>query len=307
MTRTNRFLMPGYLWNTAKIKLSSNWKKMTRGSSPFLFFKDRVEHSWDGKYELNYHDEYQSLSYFDFEEAILFHENNKSVTVDLILALVYHNSRVSQEAKVELLGMAENILKHASETDGVLSFVIDETYDKFGLSGKYLSAIVQGKAASLFIRCYQKTKDASWLDLARKSLNHCDVSVKDGGIKRLLLLDMEWMEEYPSERPSMVLNGFLFWLIALSEYCAVSDDKRYLKILETHLKSAINWLPSYRLKNGLLYSMYRWNHCNVHYMGIMKYQFEHLYQLTGVAIFEEYANLCDHNTNWSIFKKMIGT
>jgi len=307
MANKNRFLMPGYLWNTVKIKLLANWKKLTRGSSPFLFFKDSIEDKWDGKYELNYLEEYHSLSYFDFEEAMLFHKKNKSVTVDLILALVYHNSRVSQEAKVELLGMAEDILKQATDKEDVISFIIDESYERFGLSGQYLSAIVQGKAASLFIRCYQKTEDSLWLDLARKSLNHFNLTVKEGGIKRLLPSNLEWMEEYPSEKPSMVLNGFLFWLIALCEYCAVSKDETYQIILEKHLRSAFNWLPSYKLKNGLLYSMYRWNHCNVHYMAIMKFQFEHLYQLTGIAVFDEYASHCDDNTNWKVFKKMMGT
>lgn len=306
MTKPNRFLMPGYLWNTAKIKLSANWKKWTRGGSPYLYFKDRVEDKWDGKYELNYHDEYHSLSYFDFEEAVLFHEHNDSVTVDLILGLVYHNSRVSPESRVELIGMAEDILKQATDEDDTISFVIDKPYSRFDLSGRYLSAIVQGKAASLFVRCYQRTQDKIWLDLARKSLNHFDLSVQDGGIKRSLPLDMEWMEEYPSEKPSMVLNGFLFWLIALCEYCALSNDEKYVKVLDRHLRSAINWLPAYKLKTGLIYSMYRWNHCNVHYMAIMKYQFEHLYQLTGVPIFDQYAKHCDEHTNWSVFRKMIG-
>ncbi|MFT6335097.1 MAG: hypothetical protein ACI86M_001200 [Saprospiraceae bacterium] len=306
MAQRNRFLMSGYLLNTARIKLMSNWKKLTRGSYPYTYFKDKVKDQWDGKFELNYSSEYKSLTYFDYEDAKAFHEGNKSITIDLILALVYHDSRTSLESKVELLGKSDDILSLATDLNDKLSFIIDENYERFGLSGKYLSAIVQGKAASLFIRCYKKTEDKSWLELARKSLNHFDLQVKDGGIKRQLTLDMEWMEEYPSERPSMVLNGYLFWLIGLGEYCAVTNDSEYLEVFEKHLKSALNWLPVFKLNRGLLYSMYRWNHCNVHYMGIMKYQFEHLYKLTGISIFEEYAQHCDKNTNWKVFNNLIG-
>ncbi|MFT4534137.1 MAG: hypothetical protein ACJA1A_001473 [Saprospiraceae bacterium] len=306
MKRKNRFLIPSYLLNTTRIKLSANWKKLTRGSYPYTYFKDQVLDHWDGKYELSYQAEYKSLTYFDFEEAKAFHKGNKSITVDLILALVYHDSRSSLESKVELLGMATDVIKQAVDKDNKLSFVIDESYDRFGLSGNYLSAIVQGKAASLFIRCFQNTEDKSWLEMARKSLNHYNVSVKDGGIKRPLAFDMNWMEEYPSERPSMVLNGYLFWLIGLGEYCAVTNDSKYLEVFENHLKSAINWMPAYKLKRGLLYSMYRWNHCNVHYLSILKYQFEHLYQLSNVELFREYAIHCDTNTNWKVFTKLIG-
>ena len=232
MNRKNRFLIPGYLFNTARIKLLSNWKKLTKGSYPYTYFKDEVRDQWDGKYELSYNDEYKSLTYFDYEEAKAFHERNSSITIDLILALVYHDSRTSLESKVELLGMADDILNQAVDDNNNLSFVIKETYDRFELSGEYLSAIVQGKAASLFLRCYKKTDDKSWLDLARKSLNHFDIQVKDGGIKRQLPLDMEWMEEYPSERSSMVLNGYLFWLIGLGEYCAITNDSEYVEVFE---------------------------------------------------------------------------
>jgi hypothetical protein len=306
MTRKKRFLMPSYLLNTVKIKFLANCKKLSRGAYPYSYFKDKIVGQWDGKFELNYSSEYKSLTYFDYEDAKAFHEGNKSITIDLILALVYHDSRTSLESKVELLGKSDDILSLATDLNDKLSFIIDENYERFGLSGKYLSAIVQGKAASLFIRCYKKTEDKSWLELARKSLNHFDLQVKDGGIKRQLTLDMEWMEEYPSERPSMVLNGYLFWLIGLGEYCAVTNDSEYLEVFEKHLKSALNWLPVFKLNRGLLYSMYRWNHCNVHYMGIMKYQFEHLYKLTGISIFEEYAQHCDKNTNWKVFNNLIG-
>lgn len=307
MSRNNRFMMPDYLLNTARIKLLAIWKKLTRGSYPYAYFKNRVTDHWKGKYTLNFVAEYKSLIYFDYEEAKLFHEKNRSITVDLILALVYHNSRTSLESKVELIGMANDILGQAVDENDKLSFVIERGYDRFGLSGNHLSAIVQGKAASLFIRCYQNTEDNKWLDYARKSLNHFSASVEDGGIKRNLLLGMEWMEEYPSAEPSMVLNGYLFWLIGLGEYCAVTNDLEYVEVFEKQLRSVIDWIPAYKLNRGLLYSMYRWNHCNVHYMAIMKYQFEHLYQLTSVDIFNVFAKHCDNNTDWKVFNKLIGS
>jgi len=306
MGSENRFLIPSYVVNTIKIKISAYWKKITRGSYPYDYFKDKISDNWDGNYALSFDEEYTALTYFDYEEAKLFHASHKTVTVDLIKALCYHDSRTSLEAKVELLGKAEDILDEALETENSLSFYINEPYPRFDLNGTYLSAIVQGKATSLFVRCYKKTEDNRWLELAKKSLNHTSKLVKDGGIKRQLNHNMTWMEEYPSPRPSMVLNGFLFWLIGLGEYCAVSDDKEAKELFESHLRSAINWLPAFRLNSGLLYSMYRWNHCNVHYLAIMKYQFDHLHRLTEISVFKEYSDHCNENTDWSTFDLMIG-
>jgi len=306
MGNKNRFLIPSYVLNTIKIKLSAYWKKITKGSYPYDYFKDKVTDNWDGNYQFSFDEEYTSLTYFDYEEATSYHKDHKSITVDLIRALVYYNSRASLEAKVELLGMAEDILDQALETETSLSFVINEQYLRFDLRETYLSAIIQGKAASLFVRCYLKTNDNRWLESAKKSLNYTAKLVKDGGIKRQLSHNMTWMEEYPSPRPSMVLNGFLFWLIGLGEYCAVSNDKEALTQFESHLRSAINWLPAYKLDSGLLYSMYRWNHCNIHYMSIMKYQFDHLYQLTGITDFAAFSDHCDKHTDWKTFDLMIG-
>lgn len=302
----NRFLIPKYLLNTAIIKSRSIWYKLTRVKRPFTYFKDKITDIWDGNYTLNYSDYYESLAYFDFEEATDFHNNNNSVTVDLILALVYNNSRTSLESKIELSGMANDILDQGSDVDSQLSFIFDENFTKFDLSGKYLSAIVQGKAASLFIRCYKNINDSSWLKWAKKSLNHSKLSVAQGGIRQDLPLGMHWMEEYPSSKPTMVLNGYLFWLIGLAEYCAISNDLEYLEIFEIELRSAVNWLPFFKVDGGLLYSMYTWDLCNVHYTAIMKYQFDHLYKLTNVSIFSEFAEYCDTYTDWDVFNKLIG-
>lgn len=302
----NRFLIPAYLINTINIKWAAFWQRVVRGSYPYSYFVANIRDTWDGDYNIEYRAEYHSLSYFDYDEAKEYHDSNSSVTIDLIKALTYHDSRSSLESKVDLLGMAKEIAAQGEETDDVFSFPIHESYERFSLEGTYYSAIVQGKAASLFVRCYKKTEDKEWLRLAKKSLNHFDLLVQDGGIKRQLPNEMIWMEEYPSPKPSMVLNGFLFWLIGLGEYCVVDTDPEYALHFEKHLRTAISWLPAYRLKNGLLYSMYRWNHCNVHYTAIMKFQFEHLYRLTNVELFTEYAAHCDKLTNWDVFYRLLG-
>lgn len=305
----NRFLIPAYLINTAKIKAKALQYRLTRGAYPYDYFKLKVDSQLASNYQLTYSDSYHSLTYLDTISAALFHQDSTGITAQIIRALVLYNDLVIDDKKETktFISSVKDILSRGKFIDNSLLFYIDEDYDRFDLKGPYLSAIVQGKIASLFLRCYRLTEDQDWLQLARKVINSYTVPLEDGGFSRSLVGNMSWMEEYPSPKPSMVLNGFLFWLIGLGEYLAIADDKELQITFETQLTSAICWMPAYKLEHGLLYSMYRWNPCNVHYTAIMKYEFEHLYRLTGVAIFQEYASHVDKSTNWKVFEKLIAT
>lgn len=307
MAKRNRFLNLPYLTNTLAIKAKALELKIKRGSYPFAFFKNKKLASNELNYQLKFDPHYHALTYLNFANAKSLHSGERSVTQDLIIALTYYNEceRNQDLNKDYLLELLALLLKNKSVSKGDMIFYINETYDKFDLNGTYYSGIVQGKAASLLLRCFLFTKNESYKIQAKKSLQSCWKSVEDGGVMINLPDNQIWIEEYPSPKPSMVLNGFLFYIIGLAEYVALTQDIEMQQKLEACLRSVLKWLPNYRLKNGLLYSMYRWNLCNVHYTGIMKYQFEHLYSLTNIKTFKEYMEFTDELTNWNVFKSIV--
>lgn len=281
--------------------------RLTKGAYPYAYFKDKTGEGKTPSYTLKYQQEYISLSYLDFNRAVQLHSGKLSITQQLILGLIYSNEySKNDELEVNYLtDLAHKLENEATFSENSMLFFIEETYKKFDLTGTYYSGIIQGKAASFFLRCFEHTKDQSFKLLAKKCLCAAWKSVEEKGVLVRLPHDAVWVEEYPSPRPSMVLNGFLFYIIGLAEYLTFDDDIELKAKLDQCLSSLMSWVPNYKLDEGLLYSMYRWSFCNVHYTGIMKYQFEHLYLLTGLEIFQEYMKFADTLTNWKTFDTVI--
>lgn len=307
MGKKSRFLNLSYVANTLVIKVRALMLKMVRGAYPFDYFNAKIQSVNGLEFKLEFTDCYQSLDYLDYHEAIKLHPGNRSITQELIVGLVYYNGLLKNKKLTQtyIFELAEMLIVKGALKDNGLIFYFDETYSRFDLEGNYFSGLVQGKAASFFLRCFQLSNDANYKLLAKKCLLSAQSKIENGGVLRQLSNDLIWIEEYPSPKPSMVLNGFLFYIIGLAEYLSLENDDGLKSHLDLCLKSVISWMPNYRLKNGLLYSMYRWNLCNVHYTGIMKYQFDHLYNLTNIPIFKEYADFTNELTNWKSFSQLI--
>lgn len=307
MGKQSRFLNLPYLSNTIIIKMKAMALKITRGPYPFEYFAKKNITTDTVDYKLNLSQFYHSLRYLNLQKAKKLHSGDRSITQKLIIGLSLMNELFIGATVVTKYPakLVENLIEKATISDNNMTFYFDEAYSRFDLTGKYSSGIVQGKAASFFLRYSMLTKDEKYMELAKKCLLTGLTPTDEGGVMRSLSNDQIWIEEYPSPKPSMVLNGFLFYIIGLAEYLSVKEDKILILHFEKCIQSVVAWMPKYKLNNGLLYSMYRWNLCNVHYTGIMKYQFEHLFKLTGIPIFEEFATFTDELTDWPTFNKLI--
>ena len=307
MGTKSRFLNISYVLHSLAIKSRAMILFLSRGPYPYAYFKEKPLQYVESNCSLHFSNNYHSLSYLNFDRAQKVHAGEKSITQELIIGLVLYNDLIKDKNPdlQKLLGLASKLKQKAEYSENGMTFWFKEPYSRFNLKGKYYSGIVQGKAASFFLRCFMLTGEDIYREWAKKCLLSALKPVEQGGVLRKLPNDLFWIEEYPSPRPSMVLNGYLFYIIALAEYLSFEEDEILKTQFQTSLNSVLTWMPNYKLNKGLLYSMYRWNLCNVHYTGIMKYQFEHLYQLTSVPIFKDYAKFTDALTNWKAFHKLI--
>lgn len=81
----------------------------------------------------------------------------------------------------------------------------------YELAPPWLSSITQGEGASLLARLWAETGEERYGHGAREALRPMGVPVTDGGV--LSDLDGEpFVEEYPTDPPSFVLNGAVFGL-----------------------------------------------------------------------------------------------
>ncbi|EGQ8197845.1 hypothetical protein HJ107_17795 [Vibrio parahaemolyticus] len=86
----------------------------------------------------------------------------------------------------------------------------------YGLSNNWASGLAQAKGISCLVRAFHLTKERKYLESAIVASKSFFISVADGGI---LAEDkgMDIFEEYPTEKPSMVLNGHMFGIFALND------------------------------------------------------------------------------------------
>lgn len=112
----------------------------------------------------------------------------------------------------------------------------------YGLKAPWVSALAQGLGLSTLSRAYALSPDPQYLESARAALGAFRLSVAQGGVRREEADGSVWFEEYPSDQPSLVLNGFLYALLGLLDHQRIfagADAKIFydegVATLERHL------------------------------------------------------------------------
>eukprot|EP00096_Caligus_rogercresseyi_P014573 TRINITY_DN7080_c0_g1_i1.p1 TRINITY_DN7080_c0_g1~~TRINITY_DN7080_c0_g1_i1.p1 ORF type:complete len:314 (-),score=68.16 TRINITY_DN7080_c0_g1_i1:209-1150(-) len=91
----------------------------------------------------------------------------------------------------------------------------------------WYSGMAQGHALSVLSRAYVSSGDPKYLEAASKALPLFSLPSSKGGFKAVFLDSYVWYEEYPTNPPSFVLNGFMYSLLGLydiSTLLAGEDD-----------------------------------------------------------------------------------
>ena len=121
----------------------------------------------------------------------------------------------------------------------------------------WYSAMGQGQAISLLSRVYQYTKDDRYLDAALKATIVFSRKSLENGVKADLF-GMPWYEEYPTQPPSFVLNGFMFSLFGLYDLWKIAGDMRGANAKQLFLegfKTLENMIPLYDNGHGTYYDL----------------------------------------------------
>lgn len=154
--------------------------------------------------------------------------------------------------------------------------------ERFDIEAPWMSGISQGIIASVYLRKYQLSKDETYLQTAKRIIDFCFTGIN--GLYTDLGDSMYWIEEYPSAKGEGVLNGFLFFLIALGELNSMIEG--YGRFDEG-LESLLLKLPGFHKGKYIKYSKNLPDLGNETYQQIHYWQMEHLYQLTGNKVFDE--------------------
>lgn len=94
----------------------------------------------------------------------------------------------------------------------------------YRLPAPWLSAMAQGEGASLLIRIFLASGDERYAEAARRALRSFEDRVGSGGL-RATLGDGFFLEEYPTNPASLVLNGGIFALWGLYDAAIALADE----------------------------------------------------------------------------------
>jgi hypothetical protein len=115
--------------------------------------------------------------------------------------------------------------------------------------------MAQGEALSLFARLYETTNEMKYFEMAEKLFNSFD---NFGTFDAFWIANINennyyWIEEYPQQPPSHVLNGFVFAIFGLSDYYLLTGNMECKKILLGSLTTIKHYIPEYRVPGGISY------------------------------------------------------
>jgi hypothetical protein len=154
------------------------------------------------------------------------------------------------------LRQAEWIRAQAVERDGGLVWEHAFQHPFYGMPVGWVSAMAQGQCISLLLRAYLETNDSSFLDTASRSLGAFEAEVGSGGVMRRTEHGGDFYEEYPSEPPSFVLNGFVFSLWGLYEHNKLTKSERSLRLFKRGIQGLKDMLPKYDLGYWSRYDLF---------------------------------------------------
>ena len=170
-----------------------------------------------------------------------------------------------------------------------------KTLDK-ELTPPWYSALTQGFALSVFSRAFQISNDSSYYRGAKNALRPFEIPLDKGGIQSNNQDFGLFLEEYPTDPPTHVLNGFNYALMGLYDAATllqIQDAQRLFDIYANELESKIH---EFDLENWSAYSKDQprltnhYTYCNPWYHKLHIVQLEVLSEATGSKEFMEYSN-----------------
>lgn len=159
------------------------------------------------------------------------------------------------DTRDRFLAIADWFVEHADDAPGGVAWRTRIARPKYGLEPGWASAMGQGETISVLLRAHQATGRDHYVDVARAALGPLETPVEKGGVMRAL--DGETvLEEYPSDEPCAVLNGWIFALFGVHELANATGDARATDLFERSAASLVRLLPRYDAGWWSLYSLY---------------------------------------------------
>jgi hypothetical protein len=171
----------------------------------------------------------------------------------------------------------------------------------FNIKAPWYSGITQGIVTSFLIRCHLLFPD---LDFDKKLKSLIDFMLDESHPQSMIATSKEgrkWIDEYPTQPPSLVLNGFIFSIIAILEYAETMQDEKYRNIGLEFLNNMVVSLHRYVYPVGVKHNLNQYKFGNINYQALHCFQFFHLYKISKNPIFYKLSKQTYKLIDWNLF------
>jgi glycosyltransferase involved in cell wall biosynthesis len=111
--------------------------------------------------------------------------------------------------------------------------------------GSWLSALAQGCGLSVLVRAYQLTQEEVFLEVARRAVRTFERDILDGGVSAPVGVDGVFFEEVAVYPATHILSGFIFALLGLYDYVALTSDAQIETLIHRSLTTMHNLLDEF--------------------------------------------------------------
>ena len=137
--------------------------------------------------------------------------------------------------------------------------VFNKDRKKYPMAGElrpgWYGAMCQGQAISVLVRAAQLSGDTKYLQAALQAVKVFSVPSDQGGVKAVFLDKYPWYEEYPTNPPTFILNGFMYSLLGLYDLKSVSSSRQVSALFNTGIESLAAMLPLYDSGSSTFYDL----------------------------------------------------
>lgn len=192
--------------------------------------------------------------------------------------------------KDQFLKQAEYLIHNFDEKgQDSIGYPYHFDYSSYELKSPWYSALAQGQIISVLTRVFYMQGDARALAIIRGTKNFLVTPTDQGGLLTHTPEGYVWLEEFPTEQPSLVLNGFVFAIFGLYDYLNIfPDDQKTKDLYNECLISLKESMQFYDTGSWVKYQRFPYGDLvTKHYMKFQILQNLQLYLMTGDPYFAE--------------------
>lgn len=151
------------------------------------------------------------------------------------------------------------------------------------------SSMAQGEGISMLLRAAIVTGNTEFINAAHKAKSFMLKSIKEGGTTEY---KGEEVFFYEATNHPVILNGWIFSIWGLFDYCKFVEDDEAKKVLSKSLETLKNALPNFDINYWSKYDADK-HICSPFYHRLHIAQLNVMYDLFGDSVYKEYADKWD--------------